>query len=158
MSRQRTIDPSVLDATDRAIINGLQGGFPIHARPFDVAGAALGIAEDALIERLRVLLDNGVLSRFGPMYNADRMGGAFSLCAMQVPPDRFEAVAALVNARTEVAHNYAREHTLNMWFVVGTESPQRVAEVLAEIEAESGLKVYDFPKLREFYVGLRFEA
>lgn len=158
MSRTQASEPIALDATDRAIINALQGGFPLCDRPFEVAGAALELGEATLIERLATLLDRGVLSRFGPMYNADRIGGAFSLCALQVPAERFEAVAAQVNAYPEVAHNYAREHQLNMWFVVGTESPGRIVEVLAAIETQTGLKVYDFPKLREFFVGLRFEA
>ncbi len=158
MSRTQASEPIALDATDRAIINALQGGFPLCDRPFEVAGAALELGEATLIERLATLLDRGVLSRFGPMYNADRIGGAFSLCALQVPAERFEAVAAQVNAYPEVAHNYAREHQLNMWFVVGTESPGRIGEVLAAIETQTGLKVYDFPKLREFFVGLRFEA
>lgn len=158
MSRTAASEPLILDALDRAIINGLQGGFPLCERPYAEAAARIGCDEATLIARLQRLLERGVLSRFGPMYNADRMGGAFSLCAMQVPAERFEAVAEQVNAHPEVAHNYAREHALNLWFVVGTDSPARIASVLADIEAETGLPVYDFPKEAEYFVGLRFEA
>jgi len=63
-----------------------------------------------------------------------------------------------VNAHPEVAHNYAREHKLNMWFVLSVEQPERIKEVIAEIEAETGLPVYDMPKQEEFYVGLRVEV
>jgi hypothetical protein len=66
-------------------------------------------------------------------------------------------VAAKVNAHPEVAHNYAREHEFNMWFVLGTETPERIAAVIAEIERETGLQVYNMPKLEEFFVGLHFE-
>lgn len=148
----------MMDATDRAIVNQLQGGLPISERPFAEAAQSLGLDEDDLIGRIGGLLARGVLSRFGPMFNADRMGGAFTLAAMRVPEADFEAVAALVNAHPEVAHNYARDHAFNMWFVVATEKPEDVAKVLAAIEAETSLKVYDFPKLDEFYVGLRLEA
>ena len=41
--------------------------------------------------------------------------------------------------------------------LTATEDPDRVAQVLAEIEAATGLTVYDMPKLREFFVGLRFD-
>lgn len=148
----------MIDATDRAIINALQGGFPLSRRPFADAGAALGLSEAELIERIRILRESGVLSRFGPMYNADRFGGHNTLVAMAVPAERFDEVAALVNSFPEVAHNYARDHQLNMWFVVAAESRDRVDEVLTEVQARSGLPVYDMPKEREFHVGLRVEA
>ncbi len=62
------------------------------------------------------------------------------------------------NALPEVAHNYARTHALNMWFVVATEWPERVGEVLAEIEAATGLPVLDLPKVEEFFLELRLSA
>lgn len=148
----------MIDVIDRAIINALQGGFPIVERPFTEAGANLGLGEDALIERLTGLLESGTLSRFGPMYNADRMGGAFCLCAMAVPAERFDAVAALVNAHRQVAHNYERAHALNMWFVLADETQAGIDEVLTKIKSETGLEVYAFPKLEEFFIGLRVEA
>ena len=77
---------------------------------------------------------------------------------MAVPEARFEAVAEIVNAFPEVAHNYARDHALNMWFVVATERPERVAEVLAEISRASGLEVLDLPKEEEFFLELRLQA
>jgi DNA-binding Lrp family transcriptional regulator len=147
-----------LDATDRRIVNALQGGFPVSERPFAEAGAALELAEGELIDRVRRLIEVGVLSRFGPLFDAERMGGAVTLAAMAVPAERFEAVAALVNAHREVAHNYAREHALNMWFVVASDDPARLSEVIAEIERETGLRVHDMPKLDEYFIGLRLEA
>ncbi|MGE5475340.1 MAG: AsnC family transcriptional regulator [Bacteroidales bacterium] len=149
---------TMIDATDRAIINALQGGFPLSRTPFADAAAGLGLAEAELIERIRALRAAGVLSRFGPMYNADRFGGHNTLAAMAVPAERFDAVAALVNGYAEVAHNYQRDHVLNMWFVVAAESRDRVDEVLTEVQARTGLPVYDMPKQREFHVRLRVEA
>lgn len=147
-----------IDAVDRRIVNALQGGFPISPRPYAEAAERLGIPERELITRLERLLDDGVLSRFGPMYHAERMGGGLTLAAIQVPQDRFDAVADQVNAHPEVAHNYARDHALNMWFVVATDRPDAVGETLEAIAAETGLEVFDMPKLQEFFVGLRFEA
>lgn len=147
-----------MDAADRKIINTLQGGFPISETPFADAAVSLGVAEDELMERIGRLRDNGDLSRFGPMYNADRLGGATTLAAMAVPAGDFERVAAMVNAHPEVAHNYARDHELNMWFVVATEDPGRIDGVIRAIEAKTGLPVYSMPKIEEFYVGLRFEV
>lgn len=147
-----------MDSVDRRIVNLLQGSFPVSERPYLESATTLGLGEDELIARLGRLLDENTLSRFGPMYNADAMGGAVTLAAMAVPALRFDEVATIVNSFDEVAHNYERGHELNMWFVVAAERQERIAEVLAEIRQRTGLLVYDMPKLEEFYVGLRLEA
>lgn len=148
----------MMDTTDRAIVNNLQGGFPVCERPYAEAAARLGLSEGELIRRLDALLELGTLTRFGPMYHAERLGGALTLAAMKIPSHDFERVTGIVNGFPEVAHNYARDHEFNMWFVLATETPQRIGEVLGEIERATGYRVYNMPKLEEFFVGLRFEA
>ncbi len=143
-----------LDTLDRQIINTLQTGFPLCDEPYAELAAGLGVDEQTLLQRLQRLLDERVLTRFGPLYRADRLGGAFSLVAMKVPEDEFEKVAEIVNRFPEVAHNYQREHAFNMWFVLATESEGRVAEVNREIEKCCGLPVYNMPKLKEYFIHL----
>jgi len=147
-----------MDTLDRAIVNRLQDGLPICERPYAVVAETLGTDEATLIARLAALRADGVLSRFGPLYNAERMGGALTLAAMAVPDEDYDRVAAAVNAHPEVAHNYARAHDLNMWFVLAAEHPARIPEIIAEIERETGCRVHDMPRLAEFHVGLRLEA
>ena len=146
----------MMDATDRLIVNALQGGFPVCETPFAAVADDLGIAEQDLIDRIGAMTRDGVLSRFGPLYHAERMGGAQTLAAMQVPADRFDAVSEQVNAHPEVAHNYARDHDLNMWFVIASDDPAAIDRVIGAIAAETGLEVYDMPKEEEFFIGLRF--
>ena len=147
-----------LDTTDRKIINGLQGGFPVCERPFAEVAERLGLEENVLLERIARLRESGVLSRFGPMYNAEAMGGAFCLCAMAVPQERFDTVVTQVNAHPEVAHNYERDHELNVWFVLGSDDPARIEVVITEIETVTGLEVHAFPKENEFFIGLKVDA
>jgi DNA-binding Lrp family transcriptional regulator len=147
---------------DRAIINAFQGGFPVVKRPFEPAAAALrdrgvDVTATALRERIASLDDDGTLSRFGALVNAEAIGGTATLVAMHAPDDRFDEVAEAVNAHREVAHNYEREHPhLNMWFVVSVADEERVEEVLDEIEAETGQETYNMPKQREFRVEAKF--
>ncbi len=148
---------SCVDAPARAFINRFQGGFPLAERPFSIVAAQLGLSEVALIRLVRRLLDTGLLSRFGPLYDAEAMGGGLTLAALSVPDPLFDAVAEHVNALPEVAHNYRRDHRLNMWFVVATPEVGGVAHVLRRIERETGLTVYDFPRRRAFYLGLWLE-
>jgi DNA-binding Lrp family transcriptional regulator len=147
-----------LDLTDRRIINELQGGFPISDEPYKDAARSLGITEENLLNRLKRLDSDGVLSRFGPMYNAEKLGGAVTLCALSAPDGQFDEVAEKVNRRREVAHNYARSHALNMWFVIAVDNPIEIEEVIAGIEEDTGLEVYNFPKQEEFFIGLKVEA
>ncbi|MWG35035.1 siroheme decarboxylase subunit beta [Halomarina oriensis] len=151
-----------LDRLDRAVVNAFQGGFPVCERPFDPASEALrergvDVTAEALLERVRTLDEEGVLTRFGALVNAEAIGGTATLVAMHAPPERYDEVAELVNAHREVAHNYEREHPhLNMWFVVSVAEEDEVERVLADIEAETGQETYDMPKEREFRVEAKF--
>ena len=147
-----------IDAVDRQIIAKLQGDFPLCERPYATAAERLGIAEDELLARLQRLLDARVLTRFGPMVQIERMGGAFVLAALAVPEARYDEVTVLVNALPQVAHNYRREHALNMWFVLATETPAGIAEAIARIERDTGLTVFAFPKEREYFVEMKLAA
>jgi DNA-binding Lrp family transcriptional regulator len=147
-----------LSARDRAIVDRLQDGIAICERPFLEVARELGISEDHLIARLRALLDAGVLTRFGPMYNIERAGGAFTLAAMQVPEGRIESVADAIHSHPEVAHNYLREHRLNLWFVLAADTPDAIERVASQIERESGCPVYLMPKEREYFLDLRLKA
>ncbi|MCC7548320.1 MAG: AsnC family transcriptional regulator [Burkholderiales bacterium] len=147
-----------LDDTDRAIINQLQDAVPLVERPYREAAAQLGLEEDVLIARLQRLLDAGVLSRLGPMYQIERAGGRYVLVAMRVPDPALDRVIGIVNALPEVAHNYLREHAFNLWFVIAVEAGSQADAVLARIEAATGLPVYAFPKQKEYFLDLRLRA
>ena len=144
-----------LDGRDRAIVNRLQHGFPICERPFAQAALELGLDEGELLQRLGRLLESGVLTRFGPMFQIERAGGAVVLAAMQVPDADLERVVTILNALPEVAHNYLREHRFNLWFVLATASLERMDRVIDGIEAATGYPVHAMPKLKEYFLDLR---
>ena len=147
-----------MDEIDLRIINSLQEGFPICDAPYQQVAIQLGLTEQALIERLQALLANGTLTRFGPLYHAELMGGALTLAAIKAPPVHFAEITEIINAFPEVAHNYARNHPLNMWFVIATETPEQVQSTITAIEQQTGLTVYNMPKINEYFVGLKLEA
>ncbi|WP_256686647.1 siroheme decarboxylase subunit beta [Halococcus qingdaonensis] len=151
-----------LDERERAIINAFQGGFPVVERPFEPAARALaerGIdaTADELLDTIRRLDEEGTLSRFGALIDAEAIGGTATLVAMHAPEDRFDEIAEQVNAHREVAHNYEREHPhLNMWFVVSVADDEDVEGVLEAIEDETGQETYNLPKQHEFRVEAKF--
>jgi DNA-binding Lrp family transcriptional regulator len=147
-----------MDVIDKKIINALQGGFPICESPYQLIASNLGLTETNLIERIELLLESGLISRFAPLYHAEKMGGALTLAAVKVPKENIDSIAEIINAFPEVAHNYQRNHALNMWFVIATDHPKRISEVIKAIEAQTGLVVYNMPKIKEYFVGLKLEA
>ena len=52
------------DPQDLLLIDRLHGGFPLSERPYRDIAIELGWSEAAVIERLQLLLEQGVLTRF----------------------------------------------------------------------------------------------
>lgn len=147
-----------MDDLDRRLINRLQHGLPLVKRPWQALADELDSDPHTLRARVQALLDDGTLTRFGPMFDIDRLGGAFTLAALSVPEERFDAVAAVLDGLPEVAHNYRREHEWNMWFVLGCATPEGIAETIAHIESQTGLPVLNLPKEETYHVGLHFSV
>jgi len=147
-----------LTTTDKKIINHLQGGFPIAENPWQVLSEQLQIDAETLIARIQLMQDAEFISRFGPLYHAEKMGGGLTLAAMKVDAKEFYETAEIINSFEEVAHNYARDHELNMWFVVATESEPQIEQVIENIQQQTGNRVYNMPKLKEYFLGLKLEV
>ena len=160
MSRAAPLHQEALELSDFdcTLINALQSDFPLSSSPFDDLGEFLGTNAEDLMAGVKSLLDRGVITRFGPLFNIEHLGGQFSLCALKVPIERFDAVADLVNSYPQVAHNYQREHQWNMWFVLAAENGAELEKTFREIELLSGCPAINLPKEKEFYVGLRLQA
>lgn len=147
--------PAFIDQLDLMLMRRLHGDFPLSSRPYADVADELGLTEAEVMGRLQRLLDDGVLTRFGPLYQIERAGGQFVLAAMRVPEAHFEQIAEQVNALPEVAHNYRREHDFNMWFVLACTSAAEARAACRRIEEATGLRVFAFPKEREFFVELK---
>lgn len=155
---RQTSPSDALDAADRSLIERLRDGIAITEAPFATLAATLGLTEDEITARLVRLREIGAVTQFGPFLDATAMGGACCLCAMEVPPDRLDAVVTLVNARPEVIHNHQRDHRLNLWFVLACERPGDIQATALTIGKKTGLEVLLFPKEDEFTADFRGEA
>lgn len=147
-----------IDELDARLIDRLHGDLPLVERPYAQVAEEFGLTEGEVLGRLQRLLETGVLTRFGPLFQIERAGGQFVLAALQAPDGDYARLSEVVNAQPEVAHNYRREHLLNMWFVVAAESPQQAEAACARIEQLTGCRVHRFPKEQEFFVELRLSA
>ncbi|WP_440997801.1 siroheme decarboxylase subunit beta [Arhodomonas sp. SL1] len=128
-------------------------GLPLNPRPYREMGRALEVTETDVCQAAGALLDEGRISRIGAVFRPGAVG-ASTLAAMAVPAPRLETVAAAVNARPEVNHNYQREHRFNLWFVVTAADRESVAETLADLAAETGITPLSLPLVTEYHIDL----
>src|SRR5690606_39027523 len=129
--RPMSDDKPAFTDIERAIINRLQYGLPLTLTPYQDVADELGITEQQLLDQLKALLANGTLTRFGPMFHAGEMGGGLTLAAMRIPAEDYDRVTEQVNSFPEVAHNYRREHELNMLMLLANETPDGTAATIA---------------------------
>ena len=140
---------------EKDLLDDFQRDFPLVPRPYKVIAERLGCDEETVLDLLCQMITAGLISRIGPVFTPHR-AGASTLAAMAVPEDRLDEVAALVSEYDEVNHNYEREHEITLWFVVCAPAAGRVAEVLRDIGARTGLEVIDLPLEQAFHIDLGF--
>lgn len=147
-----------LDETDKSILNEIQMGFPLDVHPYRILSQRLGIPEPELLERLKRLNDEGAVRRIGPVINTRKVGGSSTLIAMQVPEDRVDEVASLINSYLEVSHNYLRPAEYNLWFTVSAKDKTTLAGILEDIQSKVNLPMLDLPTKRLFKIGVKFNV
>ncbi len=137
------------------VLDGWQRGFPLVPRPYAAIARVNGLDERQLLTELAALQRGGVLGRVGATIRPNTVGVSM-LAAMQVPPERLDEVAHIVNSEAGVNHNYEREHAINLWFVISAESSTELSAALARIRATSGLDIIELPLERSYFIDLGF--
>ncbi len=147
--------PQINDLQKR-LLDAYQRGLPISSTPYANMAGELRVREEEVITALEKLADAGVISRVGPVFQTGAVGVS-TLAAMEVPESRLEAVAALVNSYPEVNHNYEREHSFNLWFVVTAATEKRMQEILDDIEQSVSLPLMSLPMQASYHIDLGFD-
>lgn len=145
-----------LPLADIALLSDCQHDFPLAARPFRAIARRMGLTEQAVLESFCVQRAAGALSRIGAVW-ARGAGGAGALCAMRVPHDALEHVAAIVSAEGGVNHNYEREHAWNLWYVITGSTAAQVRAAASRIEEAAELPCLFLPMVRAYRVDLGFD-
>lgn len=145
----------MLPSLRQRLLNDFQRDFPLTPTAYADLGERLGVSEAEVLASLRELTEDGTISRVGAIIPPNVVGASL-LGAMSVPAERLVEVAEWVSTLPEVNHNYAREHRLNLWFVVTALDAGHLERVLRRIEARTGLTVLRLPLLEEFHIDLGF--
>lgn len=142
--------------TEFRLLNDFQRDFPLLAEPFAEIAHRLDCAQDDVLRALDRLQRRGAISRVGAVFAPWRVGVS-TLAAIAVPPEHLEEVAAQVSKRSEVNHNYQRDHHYNLWFVATAADEAALAAVLDSIANESGHRVLSLPLVEQFHIDLGFD-
>ncbi|NLJ72110.1 MAG: Lrp/AsnC family transcriptional regulator [Syntrophomonadaceae bacterium] len=146
-----------MDDLDKRILDILQQEYPLSINPYNDIAIEVGITELEVINRIRKLKENGIIRRIGAVIDAKSMGFHSTLCASIVKNDRIEEVAKIINARTEVTHNYIRNHKYNLWFTLTASSPEKINGIIAQLEDLAQIKVYSMPAKRLYKIRVALE-
>ncbi len=135
------------------LLDRLQSGFPLVARPYQALAEEMGVTQGCILKAIRWLSAQGTIRRLGASFDSPSLGYASTLCALRVPEERLEEVAALINTYPGVTHNYLREHDYNLWFTLTAASAEKLEELMREIRARSGVEeMLDLPALKTFKI------
>jgi len=144
------------DEREARLANEFQRGFPLACEPYAAIADRLGVDEEWVLGTLARWLDGGVVSRIGAVFRAGSIGVS-TLAALSVPEGDLARVAAQVSARSEVNHNYEREHRFNLWFVANAADRPSLDAVLAAIERETGHAPISLPLIADYWIDLGFD-
>lgn len=143
----------LMDDIDREILNRIQGEFPVCEDPYGEIGRASGVSREEALSRVRGLVGRGVIRKVGPFFDSKKMDHASTLCAVEVPMEKIEETAGIINSYAEVTHNYLREGTPNIWFTVIARSRGEIERILTEISLRAGVgPIRDLPAVKTFKI------
>jgi len=140
---------------EQQIISHYQKGFPLCSSPYLAMAKQLNCSEQQIMDTLKKLQQQQVLSRVGAVFDHQK-AGASTLAAIAVEADKIDQIAALINSFEQVNHNYAREHHYNLWFVVTAANENDLALVLQQIEQITGYSILKLPMEHAFHIDLSF--
>lgn len=104
-----------MDSKDLKILKALSGNIPISEQPFLELARGLGMSEDEVIQRIRVLQESGALKRIAPILYHHKTRYKFNaLTIWSVDPSRVEILADCLMSFKHVSHVYERT-TCEAW-------------------------------------------
>jgi DNA-binding Lrp family transcriptional regulator len=147
-----------MDSIDKKLLSIIQKDFPISPRPFQEVGIRVGITEEETLKRLKKLKEQGIIRRLGGIMDSRKLGYKSTLCAMEVPEEKINEIAQILNRHIGITHNYLRNHRYNMWFTLITPSEEHLRKTLEDLEKKTGHKIYSLPAKKLFKIKVNFHV
>jgi DNA-binding Lrp family transcriptional regulator len=147
-----------MDAIDKKILNIIQTRFPLEPEPYKVVGEQIGLSEDEVLARVKILKKKGIIRRIGAVFDLGKLGFASTLCAAKVPEEKIKEFVETVNSYPGVTHNYRRNHEYNIWFTFIAPTMDDIEKALKEISDKTGITdILNMPARRKFKIDASFK-
>lgn len=105
-----------LDALDRALVLATQEGLPLVAHPYAAVAEQLGVSEQEVMDRLRLLVRDGIVRRVAAVPNHYRIGYVHNaMTVWDIADDRIAEAGRRVAVLEAVSHCYHRPRHLPLW-------------------------------------------
>ena len=105
-----------MDAIDRAIILATQEGLPLVPQPYHAVAKQVGITPDEVMQRMRAMLEIGVIRRIGAVPNHYALGyKANGMTVWDVADERIDELGERIGQLDFVSHCYQRPRHLPDW-------------------------------------------
>ncbi len=149
-----------LTENGRRVLTALQCGIEPVEQPF----RGMALPEDAVVALLRRARDEGLVRRFGGVFDARRLGYQSVLCALDVDERRMQEMASIIVRHPGVTHCYARcplhsaRNYPTLWFTLAMMGETFDAGLDAlRAQLEDGGKLLLLPALRRFKIDVVFD-
>ena len=148
-----------MDELDYRILNAIQTDFPLSERPYEAISDELKIPCEQLLARLRTLIDDGIIRRFGASLDSRKFGFSSTLAAISVENDIVEQASEIIEAYAEITHSYLRDNHFNIWFTIIASNNERIENIIEEIQSALSLEssqILNLPVKRLFKLNACF--
>jgi siroheme decarboxylase len=137
-----------LDNIDKKILVALQGDLDQSPDPYGKIAEQLGIPLEDVLQRIRRMLQDGVIRRLGAMIRHIEAGIGFNgMVIWKVDPDRVEEAGNLLAGFPEVTHCYERppfgKNGGTLFTMVHESSEERCMEIIRRLSEAAGIPDYE---------------
>jgi len=147
-----------LESVRNALLRAIQAGVPFTRHPFAALGEALELSEAEVVAGLRELREQKILREISAVLEGSVLGYDSALVAGEVPLDRLEAAALVVNRHPTVTHNYLRNHRYNLWFTLAVPPRMSLEATLDTLAREAGVGAFQpLRRTHTFKIGVNFD-
>ncbi len=141
-----------LDDLDRKLLERLQNDFPLTVDPFQDLAQDLDTDLPDIVERIKVLKENGIIRRIGGIIEAKQIGYTSTLCACTMSAESIEEFSRVVQDIPYITHNYVRDHELNIWFTLTTPSLEERARIIQELQERFSIIIICMPAIKTYKI------
>ncbi len=138
-----------IDETDARLLAAIADGLPLSSRPYAAVGEQLNLSESQVLSRLRRLISDNVIVRFGVIVRHRELGyKANAMVAWNVPDDRVAVLGRRIASRTFVTLCYERRRRppdwpYNLYCMIHGAEERTVLEQIDALSRDEGISGLD---------------